>query len=181
MTRALTLALGFLLMGIPARAQERPAEPAKAQQPAPRPERQEPPAAQKETETGQPVNIRLDIAITDQQMTGQPVAKNVSMVVADNWQSRIRTEGNAFTERGPGRIALNVDARPRIVGDKILLIMTVEYKPSAPEPKPGTSATTLNQSCQVLLTDGKPLVISQSADPDTDRKVKLEVRATVLK
>ena len=32
-----------------------------------------------------------------------------------------------------------------------------------------------------MLEDGKPLVISQSADPATDRKVKVEVKATILR
>jgi len=173
MTRVLTFALGALLLGTPAYAQEQPAEAAKVQ-PAP----QKPPARE---ESGQAVNVRLDVTITDQQTTGQPVAKTVTMVVADNWQSRIRTEGNAWTTGGAYPVALNVDARPRLVGDKILVMMTVEYKPTAPDPKPGASATTLNQSFQVLLADGKPLVVSQSADPNSDRKVKLEVKATVLR
>jgi hypothetical protein len=33
----------------------------------------------------------------------------------------------------------------------------------------------------VLLTNGKPLQISQAADPITDRKVLVEVKATILK
>jgi len=184
MTRVLTLALGVLVLGMPARAQEQPAETPKAQQPAPaQADRREPNVVPKQSreESGQAVNVRLDVTITDQQTTGQPVAKTVTMVVADNWQSRIRTEGNAWTTGGAYPVALNVDARPRLVGDKILLMMTVEYKPTAPDPKPGASATTLNQSFQVLLTDGKPLVVSQSADPNSDRKVKLEVKATILR
>ena len=32
-----------------------------------------------------------------------------------------------------------------------------------------------------LLEDGKPLVVSQSADPSGDRKVRLELKATVVK
>lgn len=183
MTRVLTLALGILLIGLPARAQEKPAEAPKAQQPATaQPERREPGVmARPAPDVGQAVNIRLDVTITDQQTTGQPVLKAITMVVADNWQSRIRTEGNVFTTGGQYQVALNVDARPRLTADKILLMMTVEYKPTAPEPKPGASTTTLNQSFQVLLTDGKPLVVSQSADPNSDRKVKLEVKATVIR
>lgn len=175
MTRVLTFALGILVLGMPAHAQEQQAEPSKT----PAPTTSKPPASPREE--GQAVNLRLDVTITDQQTTGQPVAKAVTMVVADNWQSRMRTEGNAWTTGGSYPVALNIDARPHLVGDKILLAMTVEYKPTAPDPKPGASATTLNQSFQVLLTDGKPLVVSQSADPNSDRKVKLEVKATVLR
>jgi hypothetical protein len=183
MTRALLIALSTLALGMPAHAQEQPAEAPKAQQqPAPQQERREPNVVPRAAaDSGQAVNIRLDVTITDQQAAGQPVVKTVTMVVADNWPSRIRTEGNVFTTGGQYPVGLNVDARPRLVGDKILLVMTVEYKPSAPDPKPGASATTLNQSFQVLLADGKPLVVTQSADPNTDRKVKLEVKATVLR
>lgn len=182
MTRVLPFALGALLLTAPLGAQEQPAEAPKAQQPTAGPEHREPNAVPRTTpDSGQAVNVRLDVTITDQQTAGQPVAKTVTMVVADNWQSRIRTEGNVFTTGGQYPVALNIDARPRLVADKILLAMTVDYKPTAPDPKPGASATTLSQSFQVLLADGKPLVVSQSADPNSDRKVKLEVKATVLK
>ena len=172
---AFALVVCALLLIATARAQEKPQPPD-----TPKPQA----AAEKSSpreEVGQAVNVRLDITITDQQTAAQPAAKTVTMVVADSWQSRLRTEGNAWTTAGAYPVVLNVDARPRLVGDKILLMMTVEYKPSAPEPKPGASSTTLNQSFQVLLQDGKPLVVSQSADPNSDRKVKLEVKATVLR
>ena len=182
MTRVLTLALGILLLGLPVHAQDQTAEAPKVQQSAtPQPERREPTVvARSAPDVGQAVNIRLDITISDQQTTG-PVSKTITMVVADNWQSRLRTTGTVFTTGGQYQVVLNVDARPRLTGDKILLMMTVEYKPTAPEPKPGNSTTNVDQSFQVVLTDGKPLVVSQSADPNSDRKVKLEVKATVLK
>lgn len=135
-------------------------------------------------DAGQPVNIRLDVTITDQQPSAAPVVKTLTTLVADNWQSRLRTEGSTFTSGGAYGIALNLDARPRILNktrDKILLMMTIEYKPTAPDPKPGVSSTTLNQSFQVILQDGQPVMISQSADPNSDRKVKLEVKATIQK
>ena len=39
----------------------------------------------------------------------------------------------------------------------------------------------VNQSQTVVLQSGKPLIISQAADPVSDRKVVVEVKATVLK
>jgi hypothetical protein len=32
-----------------------------------------------------------------------------------------------------------------------------------------------------VLEDGKPLVVSQTADPASDRQVKVELKATILK
>jgi hypothetical protein len=32
-----------------------------------------------------------------------------------------------------------------------------------------------------LLDDGKPLVVSQSADPSSDRKVRVELKATIVR
>jgi hypothetical protein len=33
----------------------------------------------------------------------------------------------------------------------------------------------------IVLTSGKPLVLSQAADPLSDRKITVEVRADILK
>ena len=41
--------------------------------------------------------------------------------------------------------------------------------------------TSINQSLTVVLQSGKPMVVSQAADPVNDRKVVVEVKATVLK
>ena len=39
----------------------------------------------------------------------------------------------------------------------------------------------MNQSVTVVLDSGKPLVITQAADPVSDRKVTVEVKATLLR
>jgi hypothetical protein len=41
--------------------------------------------------------------------------------------------------------------------------------------------TDISESLTVILEDGKPLVVSQSADPGSDRKVRVEIKATILK
>jgi hypothetical protein len=45
----------------------------------------------------------------------------------------------------------------------------------------GAHTTDIQEQMNVLLTDGKPLVVSQSADPRGDRKVTVDVTATILK
>jgi hypothetical protein len=90
--------------------------------------------------------------------------------------------------RAPGQGAqFNVDAKPILTQDRIRLDLSISY--DAPDtPQPGTASTTekpwtttLQESMGVIVENGKPTVISQSADPRTDRKVTVEVKATILK
>jgi uncharacterized protein YlzI (FlbEa/FlbD family) len=39
----------------------------------------------------------------------------------------------------------------------------------------------VNQSLTVLLENGKSLLVTQSADPVSDRKVTVEVKATIVR
>jgi hypothetical protein len=41
--------------------------------------------------------------------------------------------------------------------------------------------TAISETLNIIVDDGKPLVVAQSADPVSDRKVTIEVRATILK
>jgi hypothetical protein len=112
-------------------------------------------------------NIRLDVTITDS--AEKSTKKVVSMLVADRDSGRIRSSNNAGV--------LNVDGQPRVAADgRILVSITIEYMPDR-----STAVTNLHQSITLMLAPGKPTLISQSADPGTDRKVAVEVTATVVK
>jgi hypothetical protein len=39
----------------------------------------------------------------------------------------------------------------------------------------------LNERISTILESGKPLVISQAADPASDRRISVEARATVVR
>ncbi len=69
------------------------------------------------------------------------------------------------------------------VDGPIQLELTIYYYPpqGKPEAIPPVLPTELNQSLTIALQSGKPLLISQSADPASDRKVTVEVKATILK
>jgi hypothetical protein len=41
--------------------------------------------------------------------------------------------------------------------------------------------SSLNERISVIVQDGKPMVISQAADPGSDRKITVELRATIAK
>ena len=128
-------------------------------------------------------NIRIELTITDQRGAAAPISKIISMTMVDAGFGRIRTGGDVRTPLGFRPVTLNVDAQPRVLNNgKIRVDLTIEYRPTAAESDTEQSTTpTINESIGVLLEDGKPLMISQSADPATDRKVKVEVKATIVK
>ena len=112
-------------------------------------------------------NVRLDVTITD---TGDQTAKKVvSMLVADGDNGRIRSGNNQGV--------LNVDGRPQVATDgRVYVAITIEYAPDR-----SASTTTLHESISLMLAAGKPTLISQSADPGSDRRVSVEVTATIVK
>jgi hypothetical protein len=151
-----------------AEAQETPAPAAKAQA-ARRPE---PPAAQ-------PINIRLELAIADQSGTGEPLRKLMTMLVADRGRGSIRSTGSV---RSQGRVQINVDAQPQILQDgDVRLALNLEYNPRTLGADSPTEWSALNQQIGVVLEPGRPMVVSQAADPASDRRITVEVTATILK
>jgi hypothetical protein len=134
---------------------------------------------------GQPLNVRVELTITDQRGDVSPVTKTVSMIASDRSWSRIRTQGDVRTPTGFRPVILNVDARPTLLmkdSNRARVELTIEYRPVAAEADTEKSTTpNINESLSVILEDGKPMLISQSADPVTDRKVKVEAKVTVLK
>ena len=114
------------------------------------------------------------------------MVKTVTATVADRSNARIRTSGAVRTPMGMRDVVLNVDLTPTLVNVngvmKTRLSMLIEYRPVALESDTEKSSTpTITEALTAVLEDGKPLLISQSADPATDRKVKVEVKATILR
>jgi hypothetical protein len=174
-----------LMMATPLVAQDKPASPEGTRTPtkkeAPAPNPQEAPA--KVPDVGQTVNVRIELTITDQRGDTTPITKTVSMIASDRSWSRIRTQGDVRTPTGFRPVILNVDARPWLVRDNRARVeLTIEYRPVAAEADTEKSTTpNINESLAVILEDGKPMLISQSADPVTDRKVKVEAKVSILK
>lgn len=130
-------------------------------------------------------NVQVELTITDQSGAGAPEKKTVSMVVSSGSWGRIRSAGGVRIEPGlpPIGVDLNVDARPLVsVEGPIQLELTIAYSPLGPSAGDGKGKPpTVNQSLTVILQSGKPLVVSQAADPVGDRKIIVEAKATVLK
>ena len=139
----------------PADAKPRAGAPAE-QAPAPRP-----PEPQ-----GQGVNIKFDLTLTDQTGTAEAAKKTVSLLVLDRQTGYVRSTSSS-ERTGPVRI--NVDARPQILSTgNIRVTLSLEYQ-------------AISQQITVVVESGKPLIVTQTADPLSDRKVTVEMRATILK
>jgi hypothetical protein len=120
----------------------------------------------------QAANIRIEITITDQRSDAQAAPKTVMLLVEDNQSARLRT--------GRGNGVLNLDVRPQIVREgRVRLLVSLEFTPQEAPDRPPQPP--ISESIVALVDDGKPFVLSQSADPGSDRKVRVEVKSTILR
>ena len=130
-------------------------------------------------------NVQVELTLTDQVGTQAPEKKTVSMVVSSGNWGKIRSSGQVRPQVGvPFVVDLNIDARPYVsVDGPIQLELTMVYSPPERADKDNlrSQPTGVNQSLTVVLQSGKPMMVSQAADPVSDRKVFVEVKATVLK
>ena len=163
--------------------------PAKATDVKPQPA----PAKTPPAEQALPVNIKIEVNITDQTGATPGAKKIVTMIVADRQNNSIRSSASVPV-KGAGmpmppsyrNVTINVDARPTIIQkepNKIMLTFGLEYSPkSRSEPEemePGMAS--INERLGLILESGKPLIVSQAADPTSDRKITVEVTATILR
>jgi hypothetical protein len=116
-------------------------------------------------------NIRVELTINDS--FGGGTKKSINMLVAEGRNGRIRSQSHGFD--------LNVDARPVVTKDgRIQLDITLGYNPD-PAATAGPGPGFITESLTLLVPDARPTAISQSADPTSDRKVTVEVTATIVK
>jgi hypothetical protein len=131
---------------------------------------------------GRDLNVQVEITISDQTGSSPPAKKVVTLLAADQTQGRVRANARA-SRRDVGFVGtgLNVDARPTVLdNERILLELTLQYQPMH-ESSTAQEPTNLDESISVILQNGKPLTISQAADPISDRKMTVEVKATVIR
>lgn len=147
-------------------------------------------AATAQKETARPglrtrANIKIDVTLSDQTGNGPVEKKVVSVIAAEESWGKIRTQAVArMGDGGFSPVALNVDARPFLTNSgAIQLELTVAYNPLGAVAKDTsqTRPTELNQSMTIVLQSGKPMQVSQAADPIMDRKIVVEVVAAILK
>jgi hypothetical protein len=165
-----TLVMTIVFVGALTLSAQQPPAPAAPAKPAPADQiatQNQPPRA-----PAQAANVRVELKITDQHADAPASPKTLTLLIEDRQNGRIRTG------RG-GPVFLNVDARPEIVRDgRIRVVVSLEYTPGDSD-RP--SQASISEMVTALVEDGKPLVVSESADPTSDRKVRLELKATVVK
>jgi hypothetical protein len=192
-TVCLLAALGSATAQPPAPAQPRVTPRPEAQRPAPAQPREAPsPAAQQPASPpaprrdAQPINVKVDVTITDQRGGAAPIKRTVSVVVADGYSGMIRSQSEVM-QVGP--VPLNIDVDPMLLDNgKVRVKINLQYDWPAPIDTPGAPPargtvikTGLHDTVVLILENGKPMIAAQSADPIGDRQVAVEVKATILK
>jgi hypothetical protein len=127
-------------------------------------------------------NVKIDVSILDTVTADVQTRKTISMLILDGRSGQIRSSGGTNS-------LINVDAAPTIRQDgRIYLHLTMEYQPElTPQQNQALSKDGIGrlpifmESLALILVDGKMMVASQSADPRSDRKVSVEITATVQK
>ena len=75
------------------------------------------------------------------------------------------------------------DADVIVKDGQMRLDLGLEYvpKPGSENATSGEGRGSLNQRLSLLVESGRPIVISQASDPTSDRKISVELTATILK
>src|SRR5437660_11552277 len=119
------------------------------------------------------VNVRVDVSVTEQMGSVAQPPRTLSFLVCTcgrNTPNSIRSSGKTIEER-----MLNVDVFATMVENRILLNLSMDRTPTGDGPL-GISREVVN----LLMENGKPLVVLDAADPKGQR-LTMEVKATILK
>lgn len=123
---------------------------------------------------GQPLNIRLDVSVSDQTAQGAAQPKSLMVMLVDRAMGRTRA---AFQDR-----SIAVDARPTITDGRIRVFLTIQsdhFRHRGTDPEDPTS--NWRNSFSLLLDNGKPMIALETMDAVTKRKMSIEVKATIQK
>lgn len=161
-----------------------PAQGAKPVPPTP-PPAPTPATRQAEAQQQANANVQLDVVVTDT-VSGKPEGKRVTLLLRNGHSGSVRTKGQlVIAGRGSWPLELGLDGRVRIYGPGLVEAM-VTFTYAAPPSNPGeeipgplNSPAEVTESLTVMLRSGQPMLVSQSANPVTNRTVTVELTATV--
>jgi hypothetical protein len=126
------------------------------------------------------VNLSVTVKITDKAPSGDQT-KTVSLMFSNQSSGRVRSSGSTLSNGRNQGSDLNVDAQGTLMkSGQIRTNLTIIYQPEWTDDV--TKMTGVTQSASIYLTDGRPVVITQAADPTKGtRSVAIEVTAKVIK
>lgn len=161
--------------------------PAPAETPRPVPEPPDVPRAPAARRQGQLANVRVDVSISDQGGSGPVSVRTISATAADGERAAVRNAASVRVGGSYQPTELSLDIRPQLDGGRVRLEVGLEFQlldtyggpAESGDKTPAFGKVRLTQN--VVLESGQPLMISQSTAPGTERKVSVEVKATVLK
>jgi len=122
---------------------------------------------------GQLVNIRVDIAVVEEGAGSPVVRKEMTLILADRRSGSVRSAARVDKIGG---LQLSADVRPWVERDgRIRTLVTMNYV-SHPH------FTDWGQlKFEPLLESGKLLTVSRASSAVSDRYVRVDVTATILK
>jgi hypothetical protein len=128
-----------------------------------------------------PINVQVDIVVTERTPTSEPVVRRAQLVTADGESTSVRNVSvwrpvDAPVGEAPFRIDLQADV---LDATRVRLRLGVDYGLSRPGDKVNSGQVTIRQA--VVVRDGASIVIAETADPVTDRTVKIEAKANIVK
>ena len=177
-------------LSLAAAAQAPPTPPAAPPGPAKvRPDKPAPGIPPPAPRQGKDINIRIDATVIESRGDHVVDKKVISVTCVDGKGAFVRsTQSVAFKAKGSEGFnyqdaPLNMDADVNLRDDgRVLARITVDYRGMpASQDSPDSIDRGIRQSVSVILKPGEPLMVAQSADAVGDRRVSLEVKATVLK
>jgi len=133
------------------------------------------------------INIRIDATVAESRGAQVIDKKVISLTCVDGSGGSVRSSQDVpFKTKGSDSFnyrntPLNMDATVELRDDgRVWTQIIVEYRSVRSEDDESIPGG-IRQSVAVVLQPGVPLMVAQSADPVGDRRVSLEVTATVLK
>jgi len=133
----------------------------------------------------QAVNIQLAILLTDK-IDGKTAREEpISLLLADRQLGRLRRHLPASLPFANGN--LEVDATPEIVGSRVRLLLTLNYQaPTAsatgePPQAQATKFVEIVEMATMYLDPGKPTTVIETSGDTANRRVTLQVTATLPK
>ena len=132
-------------------------------------------------EAGQLVNVKIDLAVIEDGGAEPASRKEVSITLADRRAGTVRSGARRPSDNPSNRFEpeawLNVDARPWMErrDGRVRVLITMQYISPPHFSRDGIL------KFEPLLESGKALVVSQASSAISDRRMRVELTATILK